>query len=105
MWENSAEFSGNRFGAPVKVTRPGIITEPLEGVEDLGFAGLSKRPDGRETAEPSIIVRNDSRGLGLLKHHLGNEDGVGILGAAPREIAGVAGIPAKKRTAKDPDVF
>ena len=40
-----------------------------------------------ETAEPPIIVRDDGSSLGLLEHDFGNQDGVGIGGLAPGEIA------------------
>jgi len=32
----------------------------------------------------------------LLKHELGDEDGIGIAGAAPGQVATVAPIPAQK---------
>ena len=43
--------------------------------------------DGGKPAQPSIIVRNDGSGLGLLEHDFGNQDGVGIVGLAPGQIA------------------
>jgi hypothetical protein len=43
-----------------------------------------------------IVIRNHGSDLSLLKHELGDEDGVGIAGAAPREIATIMAIPAQK---------
>ena len=95
----------NQFCAAVKIARPRVITETLPGVENIGFSRTGERPNGGETAEPSNIVRDHSGGLSLLEHYLGDENGVGVLGAAPGELAAVIGIPAKKRTAEGADVF
>ena len=51
------------------------------------------------------IVRNDGGDLGLLQHHFGNENGVGIAGAAPGKIASVFSIPARQRAAKLSGLF
>ena len=73
-------------------------------MENIGFSRVAERPNGTETAEPSIIVRNHGGGLGLLEHHLGDQDGVGIFGAAPGELAAMIRMPTKKRTAEGADV-
>jgi hypothetical protein len=41
----------------------------------------------------------------LLEHELGDEDGVGIAGAAPWETTAVAAIPAEKKVAERANVF
>ena len=37
--------------------------------------------------QPLFIVRDDGSGQGLLEHDFGNQDGVGIAGLTPGEIA------------------
>jgi len=71
----------------VKISRSRIITEAFPGVQNLRISRRSKRANGGKPAQPSIIVSNDSSGLGLLEHDFGNEDGVRIAGLAPGEIA------------------
>jgi hypothetical protein len=44
-----------------------------------------------------MIVGDDGSDLGLLEHELGDEDRVGIGGAAPGKIAGVLAIPVEER--------
>jgi hypothetical protein len=41
----------------------------------------------------------------LLKHELGDQNGIGISGLAPRQIASMAAKPVEKGTAKPPDVL
>ena len=41
----------------------------------------------------------------MLEHELGDEDGVGIAGAAPWEIATIMAIPAQKRALEGADFF
>jgi hypothetical protein len=41
-----------------------------------------------------LIVRNDSRDLGLLEHELGDQDRVWIAGVAPREVSALQPKPA-----------
>ncbi len=89
----------------MKVACPRVITKALPSMENIGFSRAGEGPNGGETAEPSIIVRDHGGGLSLLEHYFGDQDGVGVVGAAPGEIAFVAAIPAKKRTAEGADVF
>ena len=71
----------------MKISCSRIITEAFPGVQNLRFSRRGKRADGGKPAQPSIIVRNDGSGLGLLEHDFGNQDGVGIVGLAPGQIA------------------
>jgi hypothetical protein len=52
-----------------------------------------------------IVIRNHGSDLSLLKHEFGDEDGVGIVGAAPWEIATIMAIPAQKRALEVADFF
>jgi hypothetical protein len=89
----------------MKVARPRVITEALPGMENIGFSRAGKRADGGETAEPSNIVRDHGGSLGLLKHDLGDQDGVGVTGAAPWEGASVAAIPGEKGSVEKGGAF
>ena len=89
----------------MKIACPRIVTEALPGVENIGFSRAGKRADSGKTAEPSNIVRDYGGGLGLLEHDLGDEDDIGVVAAAPGEIAAVIRIPAKKRGSEGADVF
>lgn len=71
-------------GTTMKIACPGIVAQPLPGVENVAFPGLGESLNGRETPEPSNIVRDHGGGLSLLEHNFGEEDGVGIAGVAPR---------------------
>ena len=71
-----------------------IIAQALPGVQYVRFSRRGKRADSGETAQPPIIVRDNSGGLGLLEHDFGNEDGIGVAALAPGEIAFVTQKPA-----------
>jgi len=71
----------------VKISRSRIITEAFPGAQNLRFSRGGKRADGGKPVQPPIIVRDDGSRLGLLEHDFGNQDGVGIVGLAPGEIA------------------
>jgi len=83
----SAQFSEDGFGATMKISRSRIVTEAFPGAQNLRFSRRSKRADGGKPVQPPIIVRDDGSSLGLLEHDFGNQDGVGIVGLAPGEIA------------------
>ena len=50
-------------------------------------------------------MRNDGGDLSLLKHELGDEDGVWIVSLAPGEIPAVEAIPGEKRAAEGAKVL
>jgi hypothetical protein len=62
-------------------------------VKDVVFGSGSERREIGKALEPVIIIRDDGGDLGLLEHKLGNEDCVGLGGAAPGKIAGVFPVP------------
>jgi len=74
----------------------GVIAETLPCVENVAFRGCREGSEIGETAEPVIIIRNDSGDLGLLEHELGDEDRVGVRRVAPGKIAAIFAIPGKK---------
>jgi hypothetical protein len=80
----------------MKISRACIIAEALPRTEHVIFGSASQRDKIREAAEPLVVKGDHGGDLSLLKHELGDEDGVGIAGAAPWQITAVAVIPAQK---------
>jgi hypothetical protein len=78
----------------VEIAGSRVIAQALPGVQNVRFSRSGKRADGGEAAQPPIIVRDNSGGLGLLEHDFGNQDGIGIAALAPGEIAFVEQKPA-----------
>ena len=74
-------------------------------MENIGFSRTGEGSNGGETAEPSTIVRDYGGGLSLLEHYLGDQNGVGVLGAAPGELPFVVAVPFQKSTAKESAVI
>ena len=88
--KSSAKFFDDHFAAAMEMACPAIVTQPLPGVENIRFSRSGKQANSGEPAQPSIIVRDNSAGLGLLEHDFGDKDGIGIEGLAPGKIAFVA---------------
>ena len=98
--ERAAMFFRNGDGGGAEISGAGVVAKTLPGVENVVFGGGGERGEVGEAPEPLIIIRNDGGDLGLLEHEFGNEDGVGIGGAAPGESASIFAIPGKKGAAK-----
>lgn len=80
-----------------KIASPSVIAQSLPGVENFPFGGRGERGEIREAPHPLSIIRDNCGDLGLLEHELGDEDGVGIAGVAPGEIASMLTIPGEER--------
>ena len=78
----------------MEIASSSIIAQALPGVQNVRFSRSGKRANSGEAAQPPIIVRDNSGGLGLLEHDFGNEDGIGVAALAPGEIAFVTQKPA-----------
>jgi len=103
--ETSAVLIHDGLCAGVQISCAGVIAEALPRAQDIIFRSASERSEIRKSAEPFIVIRNDSGNLSLLEHELRDEDGVWVARSAPREVAAVAAIPAEKRAAKRANVF
>lgn len=90
----------HKFRGGVEMARAAVVTEALPGVENVVRRSAGQGGEIRKSRPPSIIIRHDRGHLGLLKHELGDEDGVGIERPAPWEIATVALEPIEKGAAK-----
>jgi hypothetical protein len=64
-----------------------VVAEPLPREDHVGGRRCRKRLDGRPPLEPGEIAGNDALDLGLLQHHLRDEDRVRVACPSPREIA------------------
>src|ERR1700719_791760 len=84
----------------MKIARAGVVPKSLPRMQNFGFRCGREGREIREALQPFIIKRTDGADLRLLEHDFRDEDGVGILGFAPRQIAAVLGIPAEKAAAE-----
>jgi hypothetical protein len=93
------------LGGGMKIPGAIIVAEPLPGVEDFVLRSARNRSEIGKSAEPFIIIRDHGGHLSLLKHELGNKNGIGIAGFAPWKITAVAAKPAEKRASERANVF
>jgi hypothetical protein len=84
-------------GSRTEVSGARVIAKALPGAKDLLFGSSRQGGEIGETPQPLIIIREDGGDLRLLEHELGDEDSVGIAGAAPGEIAAVLAVPGAER--------
>jgi hypothetical protein len=88
------------FRNRMQIASSRVIAESLPRVEDVTFRSPGQGGEIGEAAEPLIIIRDNGGNLSLLEHELRDEDGVGIAGLAPREVAAMAAIPVQQRPAE-----
>lgn len=81
----------------MQVADAGVVAEAFPKFVDFVGTGFREGFDGGQFAHPAFPVRDHGFDLGLLQHDFGNPNGVGIAGAAPGEVAGVAGEPGKEQ--------
>jgi hypothetical protein len=79
-----------------KISRASVIAEALPRAEYVIFGSASQRSEIGKSTQPLTVIRNHCGDLSLLEHELGDEGGVRIAGAAPRQVTAVAAIPAEK---------
>jgi hypothetical protein len=89
---------GDRSRAEIPSAR--VVTKTLPGVENFLFGRCREGGKMWEAPHPLVIIRDDGGDLRLLKHELGDEDGVRIARAAPRKIAAVFAVPGKESAAE-----
>ena len=80
----------------VEVQGAPVVAEALPGADHLRRGRRGKRLHGRPALEPREIARRDALDLGLLEHHLRNEDRVRIPRPAPRQVAAVVREPCEQ---------
>lgn len=89
-------------GGFLEVADAVVVAEALPGLEEFGFGGGGEGGEVGEGGEEALkaAVLSDSRDGGLLEHDLGDEDGVGIGGAAPGVVLAVGLKPAEEGAAE-----
>jgi hypothetical protein len=83
-------------GDGVKADRPDVIPERPPGGFNVMHRSAGKLLDRRVLPEKLLILGNHPIDLGLLQHHLRDQDLVRVGGFPPREIPPIAGIPAEE---------
>lgn len=87
---------GHAAGGAVQAEGPPVVAEALPGPDRLGRSGLRQRLRCRPAAHPGEVAGHHPAHLGLLEHQLGDEDGVGVAGTPPGEVAAVLGEPGEE---------
>ncbi len=85
-----------------QVARAGIIAEPRPGGHQLGVVRRRQAREIGPARGEALEIGAHARDLGLLEHHLGKPDAIGIgehtsRRRAPGQIAGVGVVPVEKR--------
>lgn len=94
--KHAAVLGHERLGRGVQLPGPPIIAQPLPMLEDLRFARPREMADAGEPAEEPGEEILDAFDLCLLEHHLAHPHGIGITGAAPRQVAPRPGVPPRE---------
>lgn len=71
----------------LKSAWPRIVAQASPESQELVKGGGSQGGGIGELRHPTFVIGDDCGDLGLLKHHLGDPDGVGITGASPGQVA------------------
>jgi ribonuclease HIII len=95
----------NGLGGGAKISRARVVAETLPCAEHVIFGSASECGKIGKSAQPLVVIGDHGGHQGLLKHEFGDEDGVGVTRVAPRQIAAVSAIPAKKRTLEGKNFF
>lgn len=83
----------------MEVESPPVVAEPLPLADHLRGGGSGESLDRRPTLEPGKVPRDHAGNLGLLEHHLGDEDRIWIVRPAPRKIVAAVSLePAEQRS-------
>src|SRR6266540_3881735 len=80
----------------VEVEPPTVVAEALPGSDDLRRRGRREHLGGRPAVEPLEVSRDDALDLGLLQHHLRDEDGVRVARPAPGQVTSVLREPGEQ---------
>ena len=79
---------------------PDVVAQRVPRPDDILFGRLRERVQRGVLPQPLVVLRQDAFDLRLLEHHLGDEDVVRVVGAAPRQVAPVPAIPREQRRPK-----
>ena len=90
--ELALEFRHNPPGRLVQITRPGVVTEPAPMRQNGVWLGRRERPDIREAAHESPVVRDHRAHLRLLQHDLRDPDPIGRLFSLPGQVVAAVAL-------------
>ena len=73
-----------------------VVSEALPGSDRIGTRGARQRVCGRKTLEPGVPPGDDAIDLGLLQHHLGDQNRVRVARTPPGQVARTGGVPVEQ---------
>jgi len=100
LGEASAAVRHDAPRAGVEVPGAGVVAQPFPVLEHLVIARPSQGLDRGEGFEEAFVVRRALIDARLLEDDLGQPDGVGVLRAAPGQVARGAAIPCEQGLAE-----
>ena len=89
------------FRRRVQVARPAVVAKPGPELQHLSELGGRQRAHGAEALQETPVVGSDDRSLGLLQHHLGDPDAVGVAGSSPRQVSPLTAVPIEEVAGED----
>jgi cob(I)alamin adenosyltransferase len=82
--------------------RPHVVAERPPRLGHFVNRRIGQAPERRVLFEPFVVLRQYAIDLGLLEHHLGDEDVVRVGGPPPRQVAAVRAVPRKELRPEPP---
>lgn len=93
--ESAAVLAQDCLCKTMQTNRPRIVSHSSPRDHDAALFRFGQLPEGWETLQELTILDEYATHLGLLEHHLGEENPVRVTDVSPRKFTAVAGIPAK----------
>ena len=94
--DSAVECFDDGLCGPVEVARPGVVSKPFPGLEDVGPWGRSQALEGGKAGQETVVVGGNGVHLGLLQHKFGKQDVVGVAGPTPGEVPSGPAIPGQE---------
>lgn len=104
-WEPATMSILHNPRSGVEIVDAAVVAESLPSMQDVIFRGSGQRGEIGEATEPLIIIWDNGSHPSLMKHELGDEDGVGVARVTPGKIAAVLAMPAQKGATESGHVF
>src|SRR5439155_166009 len=92
-----AAWRSRQANRSAQIPRPRIVAQPAPVNEDLAFPCLRKIVHVRKLFQEALVIRNHGLRARLLEHDFGNQDAVGIIRPAPRQLAPLTPVPIHER--------
>jgi len=77
----------------MEMARAPVIAEPGPGRQHVVERRRGQGGEAGEASHPALVIRHRRRDTGLLQHHFGDPDRIGIAGPSPREVAPISAVP------------